>query len=84
MSLARRANRMHRHKIRGCMSMMLNTKEHYDLMAQFDREFAHERLDKESKELWSKGRIYQSGRINGLFLAYRSGYAFRKTYSEAI
>jgi hypothetical protein len=57
---------------------MLNTKEHYDLMAKFEQDFKNERLDKENKELWSKGRIYQDGTVNNLFLAYRLGYSFRK------
>lgn len=59
---------------------MLFTKEHYDLLAQFERTFHGERLDKEPQELWSIGQIYQSGEINKLFLAYRMGYAFGKIY----
>ncbi len=57
---------------------MLNTKEHHDLMAKFERDFKGERFDKENKELWTKGRIYQNGNVNNLFLAYRMGYAFGK------
>jgi hypothetical protein len=57
---------------------MLNTKEHYDLMAKFERDFKYERLDKESKDLWHKGRIYQDGKVNSMFLAYRMGYAYGK------
>lgn len=64
--------------IPGVAIVMLHTKEHYDLMAKFERDFKHERLDKEDKELWSKGRIYQSGAVNSLFLAYRLGYSFGK------
>lgn len=56
--------------------MTLNTKEHYDLMAQFEKEFSHHRLDKEPKDLWSKGNVYQNGQANELFLAYRRGYAY--------
>lgn len=56
---------------------MLHDKEHYDLMAAF--EHCHsERLDKEDKALWPKGAIYQDGRVNELFLAYRHGYAYAK------
>ena len=55
---------------------MLNTKQHYALMEMFDREFKHCRLDKEDKALWPKGVIYQDGRVNELFLAYRRGYAY--------
>ena len=57
--------------------MTLTSKEHYDLMDQFEREFAgHGRMDKEDKALWNKGRIYQHGAINDLFLAYRRGVSY--------
>ena len=55
--------------------MILKSKEHYELMAQFEREYQHERLDREPKDLWPKGRLYQDGRVNSLFLAYRRGYS---------
>jgi hypothetical protein len=54
---------------------MLFTKEHYDLMAQFEKEFKHRRLDKEQKELWGSGNVYQDGHVNELFLSYRRGYS---------
>jgi hypothetical protein len=57
---------------------MLKTKEHYDLMAQFEREFKGMRLDKEDKELWHKGIIYQNGETNNLFDAFRRGYSLGK------
>ncbi len=57
---------------------MLKSKEHYELMANFDREFSGCRLDKESKDLWPNGVVYQDGRANELFLAYRRGYALAK------
>ena len=60
---------------------MLHTKEHYDLMAQFERAFKHRRLDKEPKDFWPKGVIYQDGHVNELFLAYRQGYALGKSLS---
>ena len=55
--------------------MTLFSQEHYDLIAMFDREFRGLRLDKENKDLWSKGHIYQNGEVNNLFLAYRKGFA---------
>jgi hypothetical protein len=55
----------------------LISKEHYDLMAQFEREYPFERLDREPKELW-KTNVYQDGRVNSLFLAYRRGYSLGK------
>lgn len=54
---------------------MLLTKAHYDLMEQFEK-LRLGRFDREHKDLWGKGIIYQDGRVNALFLAYRSGYAF--------
>ena len=54
---------------------MLKDKEHYDLIAAFERSHK-ERFDKEDKALWPKGIIYQDGRANELFLAYRNGYAY--------
>lgn len=57
---------------------MLHNKEHYDLMAAFEHRHSG-RLDKEDKALWPKGVIYQDGRSNELFLAFRQGYSFAKT-----
>lgn len=56
--------------------MTLSSKDHYELIAMFEREFSTVRLDKEPKEIWAKGNIYQNGETNNLFLAYRRGYAF--------
>ncbi|MFA5378286.1 MAG: hypothetical protein WC455_21205 [Dehalococcoidia bacterium] len=58
--------------------MIIKTKEHYDLIAQFERTFKGERLDKEPKDIWSNGRIYQDGKVNSMFLAYRLGYSYGK------
>lgn len=55
--------------------MKIFDQEHYDLMIQFEREHSG-RFDKEAKEFWPKGIVYQDGHINELFLAYRRGYAF--------
>lgn len=60
------------------LNRMLKTQEHYDLMAQFEREFKGRRLDKEPRDGWARGIIYQDGHINELFLAYRRGYALGK------
>lgn len=56
--------------------MTLFSQDHYDLMAMFERALKPGRLDKEPKELWPKGRIYQDGRVNDLFLAFRHGVAY--------
>lgn len=56
---------------------MLKSQEHYDLMSAFERTHRG-RMDKEPKEFWSRGRIYQDGKVNELFLAFRQGYAYAK------
>ena len=62
--------------------MELKSQEHYDLIANFDRTFKGERLDKEPKDLWPKGVVYQDGRVNALFDAFRKGYALHKALSN--
>lgn len=58
---------------------MLLTKEWYDLVAQFEKQFAYMRLDKEKdKELWKKGHVYEDGHTNLFFMAFSKGYAFGK------
>ena len=60
--------------------MTLFSKEYYDLMAAFERDFKGRRLDREDKSFWPKGIIYQDGHVNDLFLAYRMG----ASYAEAV
>jgi hypothetical protein len=55
--------------------MRVGSQEFYDLVSMFDREFKGSRLDKEPKNMWPKGHVYQHGEMNNLFLAYRKGYA---------
>lgn len=62
--------------------MRVGSQEFYDLVAMFDREFKGSRLDKEAKDMWSKGHVYQSGETNNLFLAYRKGYALGTALSS--
>ena len=57
---------------------MLRSKEYYDMMATFEKNFSCERFDKEDKELWSKGIVYQSGEVNKLFRAFELGYSSAK------
>lgn len=66
---------MARHKREN--EMQIKTKEHYDIIDMFERTFSG-RFDKENKELWLKGYVYQDGKINELFLAFRHGVAFGK------
>lgn len=55
-----------------------NTKEHYELMDYFEKRTRH-RIDRENKELWAKGHIYQNGEANQEFLVFREGYALAKS-----
>lgn len=57
----------------------LLSKDHYGLMAMFEKEFSHRRLDKEPKALWVQGSVYQDGQTNELFLAFRKGCAYGKS-----
>ncbi len=61
---------------------MLHTKEHIDLMAQFEKEVkkvARGRLDREAKHDWARGIIYEDGLINQMFLMFRMGYMLGKS-----
>lgn len=61
--------------------MLLNSQEHIDIMASFERQHRFLRLDREKdRALWSKGYIYQDGEANRLFIAFRLGCAFAKAY----
>jgi hypothetical protein len=63
---------------------MLMTKEHYELLASFEREHKHRRLDREKdKEHWKRGNVYEDGHVNELFLAYRKGYALGNFSGDA-
>jgi len=59
--------------------MQIKTQEHIDLMEFFERRYSHLRLDREAKEFWPKGRIYQNGEANDLFVAFREGAAYGKS-----
>jgi hypothetical protein len=61
---------------------MLGTKEHYEVIAMFDREFKGHRLDKEAKDMWRKGHVYQDGQTDALFNAYLRGYALGKAMNR--
>lgn len=58
--------------------MTLVSKEHYELIEMFEKDFSHCRLDKEPKSLWEIGQIYENGETNNLFKAYRLGCAYGK------
>lgn len=59
--------------------MQITSKEHYDVLNQFETEFrGHFRLDRELKEQWPRGYVYQDDKANLAFQAYRKGYALAK------
>lgn len=60
---------------------MLNTQEHADLLAHFERFMGVNGVyaEKEPKELWRCGHIYCHGPTNDAFLAFRHGYAYGKS-----
>jgi hypothetical protein len=61
--------------------MLLFSREGYELMAQFERDF---KIDftpfatKEYRSIWPAGNFYCHGPTNEKFLAYRKGYAYAK------
>lgn len=61
---------------------MLMTREYYKLMEMFEKEQPG-RLDREAKEFWPQGRIYQNGEVNALFLMFQRGYALGKFVGSA-
>lgn len=55
----------------------VGTKEHYDLIAHFEKLFSHAgRLDKEERKYWARGHVYQHGEVNELFRAFSKGHAY--------
>ena len=58
--------------------MQIHTKEHYEVISEFEKNFKGERFDKESKDLWPKGIVYQDGYVNKMFLAFRLGVSLGK------
>ena len=55
--------------------MKIGSKEHYFIMQEFEKAYKYYRLDKENKEMWSSGLIYQDGEVNKLYEAFILGYA---------
>lgn len=58
--------------------MSINDKEHYDLMAAFEKRYNYKDLKREPKEIWYRGAIYCHGEKNHEFLVFRDGYALGK------
>lgn len=58
---------------------MVGSKEFYELLEQFEKQYRHLRLDREDTTLWPRSHIYQNGEVNQLFLAFRRGYFLGKS-----
>jgi hypothetical protein len=58
--------------------MNIGSKEHYEILENFEKNFRGYRLDRENKDMWKKGAIYQSGETNSLYNAFILGYSFGK------
>jgi len=61
--------------------MKPGSKEFHEAMDQFERDLKRQtsiplRFEREDRVLWPKGIVYQDGRTNDAFTAYRWGYAF--------
>ena len=65
--------------------MTIGSKEHYDILEMFEKSYNHMRLDKESKELWQSGVIYQDGEVNKLYQSFILGYSLgRLVYNNDV
>jgi hypothetical protein len=61
--------------------MQLNSQEHIDMIKQFEKDFdmfsfKSRRFDKEPREMWVKGHVYQDAEVNAVFKAWRFGYSY--------
>lgn len=65
----------------GCL-VSLFSQQHYEMIEAFEKALRPGRLDKETKELWHRGNIYQDGRVNELFLAFRHGVSYGRAITE--
>jgi len=58
----------------------VGTKEFYELMEQFERDFAYNHPVREGKESWKYQHFYAN--VNDMFLAYMAGYSFGKSVGD--
>lgn len=56
--------------------MKLHSKEHIDMMQDFERIYSQNNLQKEEKRLWPQ-YTYKCGITNELFMAFWHGYELR-------
>lgn len=55
--------------------MQVGSKEFYDIMDVFEREYRYMRMDKEPKEGWKRGVVYEDPVANREFAAFLKGYS---------
>jgi len=60
--------------------MAVLSKEHHELMFDFEKTMKQYSLcprmfDRENATDWGKGRIYQNGEVNKMFIVFRLGHA---------
>lgn len=56
--------------------MRIESKEHYEILDMFEKQYSHLRLDRVDDMEWKKkGYIYESGETNELYKAFMSGYS---------
>lgn len=59
--------------------MKIISKEFYDLMQNFERDYKYYPLARESKDNFLRMAYYQNGETNKLFKAYMTGYSLAKS-----
>jgi hypothetical protein len=55
--------------------MTIGSREHYEMMIEFEKSFPELRLDREPSSEWTRGHIYENGEANLMFKAFSAGYA---------
>jgi len=55
--------------------MTLGSKEHYDILDNFEKNHKYLRLDREEQSLWGIGQVYQNGETNNLYKSFILGYS---------
>lgn len=59
--------------------MNIGSKEHYEILENFEKQFSQYNLTREeNKDLWKKGYVYANGETNKLYQGFLSGYAFAR------
>ena len=57
--------------------MTIGSKEHYEILFNFEKNFKEMRLDREKNiDLWKIGQVYENGETNKMYQAFIMGYSF--------